>query len=82
MSKWKEIRNDFLEETESMDMDSYYHIDAWLTEDENEEGKIIAKVNCGTKEVTYLDEDAKTDSYAQEMINEVIQQLIKEEEMY
>jgi hypothetical protein len=72
MSKWSEIRNDNVEETESMDMDSYVTIDAWLTEDDNEEGKVIARINCGTKEVTYLDEDAKTDTYAQEMINEVL----------
>lgn len=72
MSKWTEIRNDNVEETESMDMDTYVTIDAWLTEDDNEEGKVIAKVNCGTKEVEYFDEDAKTDAYAQEMINEVL----------
>ena len=71
MSKWSEIRNDNVEETESMDMDSYVTIDAWLTEDDDEQGKVIAKINCGTKDIQYFDEDAKTDAYAQEMINEV-----------
>jgi hypothetical protein len=72
MSKWSEIRNDNVEESESMDMDSYVTIDAWLTEDDDEPGKVIAKINCGTKDVQYFDEDAKTDSYAQEKINEVL----------
>lgn len=65
MSIWGEIRNDF------EDGDIVY-IDAFLTADDNEEGKVIAKVNVRTKEVEYLDDRARTDSYAQEMINEYL----------
>jgi hypothetical protein len=65
MSIWSEIRNDFED-------DFQLHIDAWTTPDDNEEGKVIAKINTITKEVTYLDERAKTDQYAQTMIKEAI----------
>lgn len=67
MSKYAEIRNDFYSDEEQK-----VYIDAWFTEDDNEEGVVIAKVNYKTKEVEYLDIDAKTDSYAQEVIGEIL----------
>lgn len=67
MSKYGEIRNDFYDDEEQK-----VYIDAWFTEDDNEEGIVIAKVNYKTKEIEYLDDDAKTDSYAQEIINETL----------
>lgn len=70
MSKWAEIRNDFFD-------DNKMFIDAWLTDDDNEEGVVIAKIDVNTKEIEYLDEDAKTDSYAQEIINESLIELCK-----
>lgn len=66
MSIWGEIRNDFIDD------DGIAHIDAWLTDDDNEEGVVIARVNTDTGVVLYLDERAKTDSLAQEMINEIL----------
>ena len=67
MSKYAELRNDFFDETENK-----IYIDAWFTDDDNEEGVVIAKVNMTTKEVEYLDNDARKDSYAQEIIKETI----------
>lgn len=67
MSKYGEIRNDFYDDEEQK-----VYIDAWLTEDDNEEGVVIAKVNYKTKEIEYLDNDARTDNYAQEIINETL----------
>lgn len=67
MSKYGEIRNDFYSDEEQK-----IYIDAWFTEDDNEEGTVIAKVSYKTKEIEYLDNDAKTDSYAQEVINETL----------
>jgi len=64
-SPWVDIRNNF------QDGDIIY-IDAWTTESDDEGGKVIAKVNVQTKEVEYLDERAKTDSYAQTSIQEVL----------
>jgi hypothetical protein len=65
MSIWGEIRNDFQDE-------DIVYIDAFLTDDDNEEGKVIAKVNVRTKEVQYLDQRARDDSYAQEMIQDCL----------
>ena len=71
MSKWAEIRNNYYDDTEHK-----VYIDAWETEyDGNEEGTVIAKVNYKTKEVEYLDNDARTDAYAQEIINETLKQI-------
>lgn len=67
MSKWAEIRCDFYDDEEKK-----WFLDAWLTDDDSEEGTVIAKVNHKTKEIEYLDNDAKTDSYAQEIINETL----------
>ena len=71
MSKWAEIRNNYYDDTEHK-----VYIDAWETEyDDNEEGTVIAKVNYKTKEVEYRDKDARTDAYAQEIINETLKQM-------
>lgn len=70
MSKWTEIRNDFYDEEEQK-----VYIDGWLTDDENEEGVVIAKVNYKTKKIEYLDDAAKTDEYAQEIINETLKDI-------
>jgi hypothetical protein len=67
MSKYAEIRCDFYDNEEEK-----WFVDAWFTDDDNEEGTVIAKVNYKTKEVEYLDNDAKTDSLAQEVINETL----------
>lgn len=70
MSKWSEIRNDFVCE------DSHkIYIDAWLTDDDNEEGVVIARIDMETKNIEYFDNDARTDSYAQEIIRETIMEL-------
>ena len=61
MSKYAEIRSGYFEGNKMF-------IDAWLTDDDNEEGFVIAKIDVNTKELEYLDDDAKTDEYAQEII--------------
>ncbi len=62
---WGEIRNDF-------EIDDITTIDAWLTDDDNEEGTVIATVNRATGEIIYNDDRAKTDPLAQELIREVM----------
>ena len=47
----------------------------WKTENPNEEGSVIAKIDLATYKVEYLDERAKRDPYAQEMIRETISDL-------
>jgi hypothetical protein len=70
MSKYAELRNDFYD-----DIEQKVYIDAWFTEDDNEEGVVIAKVNYRTKEVEYLDNDARTDEYAQAVINDTLKEI-------
>ena len=67
---WTEIRNDFED-------DFKLHIDAWETSDDNESGKVIAKINTITKKIKYIDKRAKTDEYAQCIINESIENIIE-----
>jgi hypothetical protein len=66
MSYWSQVNNEFF------DHDGFVCIDAWETEDDNEEGKVIAKIDVTNGNVTYLDERAKNDSLAKENINEVV----------
>lgn len=63
-SIWRGIDLDYI-------CEEIIYVDAWLTDDDNEEGKTIAKVYPNST-VEYIDERAKTDKYAQEVINEVI----------
>jgi hypothetical protein len=67
MSKniWSEIRRNYEDE-------GIVHIDAWTTPDDNEEGTVIAKVDTKTGKVEYIDKRAKTDAYAQEIIQNVL----------
>lgn len=69
-SKFAEIRSNYVDED-----DDITYIDAWLTTNDNEEGTVIAKINNKTKEIEYLDPDARTDNYAQEIIQQVITEL-------
>ena len=71
-SIWTEIRNDFEDNFK-------LHIDGWETTDDNENGKVIAKINTLTKKVKYVDKRARTDKYAQSVINETIENLIEEQ---
>ena len=70
MSKYGEVRNDYYDEQECK-----VYIDAWFTCEDDEEGIVIATVNYKTKEIEYLDEDARTDEYAQEVIEETLQNI-------
>lgn len=66
---WAEIRTDYY--------DSITHVtlvDAWLTDDDNEEGKVIALVGDDGN-VTYLDNRARTDAMAQETIRNLLAEI-------
>lgn len=74
MRNWTEIHSDFEE-------DCLIFIDAWTTDAGDEAGNVIAKVNKKTREVIYIDERAKTDELAQEVINEVLAAIPTEKEI-
>jgi len=65
---WGEIRDTYED-------DDKIYIDAWVSADDNEEGKTIAKVDKVAKNVVYLDDRAKTNKYAQEVIQECLKRL-------
>lgn len=67
---WKEIRTDYEE-------DAVLFIDAWESECDDEQGKVIAKVfkEGEYAKVSYLDERAKFDTSAQEIIQEALQSM-------
>jgi len=65
---WSEIRSEFEDE-------GVLFIDAWVSPDDDEEGKVIATVNLETGVVSYRDERAKTDKYAQEVISLALQNI-------
>lgn len=84
-SKWKEIWNNFEEESSNPDdingLPKVIYIDAWKTNNPNEEGEVIAKVEVTEDykiQVHYLDESAKTDEYAQQVIKETIKKIKQE----
>jgi hypothetical protein len=64
---WSEIKSDYVDEETN---ETY--IDAWVSPDDDEDGRTIAVINNETGRVTYRDERAETDVKAQEIINEVI----------
>lgn len=66
-SFWGQIKADYIDDQNQMCID-----------DDNEEGQVIAKVNMRTGEVQYIDVRAKTDNYAQEVIAEVLEDIVKE----
>ena len=68
MSKWKEIRCDFFDEEEEK-----YMVDAWKTDNDSEEGTVIAKLDLSDGTVEYINEDAKNDEYAQAVIKEMLE---------
>lgn len=83
MSKWKEIKCDFFNEKEGK-----YMVDAWKTDNDSEEGTVIAKLDLADSTVEYIDEDAKTDVYAQAVIKKMLEngyndrQLVDTQELF
>lgn len=65
-SKYAEVRYDYMDGIEPIS------IDAWQTDDDNEEGRVIARIDQKTKNVEYVDCDASYDIYAQEIIRTAI----------
>lgn len=64
---WGEVRWDYL--------DDIITIDAWLTDDDMEEGRVIAEIEADG-EIKYKDERAMSDPLAQEVIREAQMQML------
>ena len=74
-SIWKELHNTYYSESEKA-----ICIDGWTTDDDNEEGTVIAKIHTDNGYIVeYLDRRAETDPYAQEIIRQTIEELEADE---
>lgn len=60
---WAEIRCDYLDES-----DGFWRVDAWKTDSDAEEGKVIAYINDDDGRVLYIDPIAIVDPYVAEII--------------
>lgn len=80
-SLWAEIKNDYTDESKEDGILKATYIDAWKTGDDDEEGKVIAKVILTEGYeiiVVYIDNCARYDEVAQEKISEAVDELKKE----
>jgi len=68
-SIWNEIRTNYTE-----DETNITYVDAWLSDDDDENGTSIATID-DKGNVTYIDERAKSDKYAQEEIQAAVQRI-------
>lgn len=68
MSKWTDIRCDVFNEEEEK-----YMVEAWKAGNTAEHGAVIAKLDLAAETVESIDEDAKTDEYAQTVIQEMLE---------
>jgi len=66
---WAEIRTNYVDEETGIT-----HVDAWTKPDDDENGTVIATID-DKGNVTYKDERAKADKYAQEEIQAAIQRI-------
>lgn len=53
----------------------YVYVDAWFSDNDNEEGLVIARINVNNLKVIYNDKRAIKDSYAQRIIKETLKEL-------
>lgn len=61
-SKYSEVRINHFD-----DIESCWCVDAWQTPDDNEEGRVVAKIK-DNGDIVWLDKDAETDPYVREEI--------------
>ena len=76
-SRWIEL------ECNHLNNEGFWIVNACETDDNCDEGKIIAAIDNDTSNVFYVDNEARTYSYAQEVINNKISEInkVREEEI-
>ena len=55
--------------------EGFWCVDAWRTQDGDEEGKVIAAIHETTGDIFYVEPEARISPYAQEVINEVVKNI-------
>ena len=66
---YAEVRNDYLD-----DADGFYRIDTWMTDDDNEEGKVVAYVHAKSGDAVICEPLA----YGSRKVKEAIEELQRE----
>ena len=77
LSKIVKFTDNFAEVRCTFDDKDYWYIDAWTTDNDNEEGEVVAKVSKKTKKVIYNNNLAKTDKKVQEIIKKICNNQVK-----
>lgn len=70
-SIWKQVKSSHVDDKGNT------HIDAWLTDDQMEDGRTIAIINKKGTSVRYLDDRASSDSLALKVTGEALVSIIK-----
>lgn len=70
-SIWKQVKSSHVDEKGNT------HIDAWLTDDQMEDGRTIAIINKKGTSVRYLDDRASSDSLALKVTGEALHKVIE-----
>lgn len=65
-----EVRCNFFDE-------GIWYIDAWLTDDNDEEGFVVATINEKTFEVHYINDMYKTNNMVLDAVKEKLRELVK-----
>ena len=67
---YTEVRCDYLDE-----QDNYWMVDAWDSDDENAEGRVIAVIHNPDGDIYYCEVEARLSPMAQEVIKAKIDEL-------
>lgn len=70
---YSEVRCDFLND------ENFWSVDAWRTDDDNEEGKTVAVIHERYGDVYYINPDAKNSPKVKEVVNAFVEEIRKRE---
>lgn len=72
VTAYSELRNDFVD-------DGKVHIDGWKSDDDNEQGKVLAVIDLESQRVEFKDEEAQQSAQVHQFVKETIDQIKKGE---
>jgi predicted RNA-binding Zn-ribbon protein involved in translation (DUF1610 family) len=70
--QYGEVRCDFFDEASG-----YWLVDAWKSDDDDEGGVVVAKINPETLEVTYNNPDYAKDMLVKEVVKDKLREILK-----
>ena len=69
MREYAEVKCDYNND------EGFWTVDAWMTDELNESGKVIAAIEENTGNVFYIEQEARYSKLAQEVINEKVKEI-------